>query len=163
MSTLPEKISTRSLVHDRFRTAARSDSIVLVHSNARIAPRTDAQEERDGIGMSYGLVYRGLRDGLLGKVRNWGHSVDRDWVADINNAFDEVERTDVALRRVVHVYQRHCSCSSSSVHKRRRTIRPSRQFASLLRDVSRDARVASFVIAYDDTTGSLASHLFLTS
>eukprot|EP00798_Chlamydomonas_sp_ICE-L_P029923 gene29923-17992_t len=151
----------------------------------------------------------GLRDGLLGKVRNWGHSVDRDWVADINNAFDEVERTgkwpgtdfvhgialtptttlkppfeiksntphhlhldipspvaiddvkdtDVGLRRVVHVYQRHCSCSPSSVHKRRPDYFDRRGiFASLLRDVSRDARVASFVIAYDDTTGSLASH-----
>lgn len=91
------------------------DSMVLVHVSTMTDAAMNSFRERDGI--CYEITFaggeimrhihgtnglpmfdhfawvRGLgREGLLKKVANWGHTIDKNWNALIHDAFDEIER-----------------------------------------------------------------------
>lgn len=108
------KLSNRwFFLHPRLLSEGFEDSAVLVHASQLSDKALTHPRERDGVCFAVreagGTCVRGIRglDGnpmidhyswvrpsrehLIAKVKNWGHTGERDWVALINHAFDELE------------------------------------------------------------------------
>lgn len=109
------KLSNRwFFLHPRLVSVGLEDSIVLVHASQLSDKAMSHPRERDGVCFSVseggGTCFRGVRgigglpmfdhfswvrsdrSMLIAKVKNWGHSGERDWKALINHAFDELEQ-----------------------------------------------------------------------
>lgn len=109
------KLSNRwFFLHPRLASEGTEDSIVLVHGSQLSNKALTHPRERDGVcftvSQAGGNCFRDVcgidgtpmidhfswvrasREQLLYKVKNWGHTGERDWVALINKAFDELEK-----------------------------------------------------------------------
>lgn len=119
------KLSNRwFFLHPRLASEGVEDSVVLVHGSQLSDKALTHPRERDGVcfsvGEGGGACIRGVRgvDGqpmidhyswvrssreqLIAKVKNWGHTGERDWVALINHAFDELDNGRLPATDFVH-------------------------------------------------------------
>lgn len=100
-------------LHRRLLSAGTEDSIVLVRGSFLTDDNLSHPRERDGVcsavcqagGVCVNNVkdeddrpmfdhfswVRSSRQHLIAKVRNWGHHGERDWVALVNKAYDDLE------------------------------------------------------------------------
>lgn len=119
------KLANRWLfLHPRLVSERTEDSVVMVHGSHLTDEALSHPRERDGICMTvcgYGGTcvrdmpgpdgtpmfdhfswVRESRAVLLGKVANWGHSSERDWVSLINQAWHDMEEGRLPDRDFVH-------------------------------------------------------------